>query len=433
MSLPFSTTIKNLLVFAAPVVDNDNAFATWDAVATTVTPSCAVRLVASMSPPMAVRSKVAAPPVLTTASVSAPILPPLVMVMGALARSIVTPAPGMTPERSLVAARLVTTMSPGPSTSLPETLDAATVRVTLVSTVVATVSSSVPVKVTSSVTVTLLSALPPMVVRSTATSPLPMVTSSAPVPALLTVSPATLLAAAVIVKVSPTVTTAPSSVPVKVTLPSKAAVVVVASSPLRSAAGVACNAVTATVPTPVAVLPWSWAAVPCNTASVPTLNVAVPSVAVSMLKMSAAPPAVPVSVTTALPRLPEKLTVASVRDASAVTLLVVRPERLAAAVACSAVTATVPSPVAVSPVICAAVAVSVQVSSTLYASIVVRLALPVMSMLELTRALTPPTGLTFVSTESAASARMLMEPSPSTVLPVTWAALAVSVLPLATV
>ena len=114
---------------------------------------------------------------------------------------------------------------------------------------------NVPVKVTSSVTVTLEIAVPPIVVRSTAASAVPTVTASAPVLVLLIVSPATTFAAAVIVKPSPTVTTAPSRVPVKVPLPSNAAVVVplTESTLARSAFNVECRAVTTMLPVPAAV------------------------------------------------------------------------------------------------------------------------------------------------------------------------------------
>ena len=202
-----------------------------------------------MSPAMAVRSSVAAPPVLVTVRPVAPILPPEAIVTDVVARSIVTPPLAVTAKRSVVVPSAVTTTLPAPATVFPVRIDAAAVRATPPFTVVATAepfeaSSSVPVKVTLWFTRTLLSASPLMLLTFTAASAVPIVTARAPVPVLLTVSPATLVAAAVIVNPSPTVTTAPSSVPVKVPVPSKAAVVVVASRPLRSAASDECKAVT---------------------------------------------------------------------------------------------------------------------------------------------------------------------------------------------
>ena len=266
MLSPFCKPITNLFVPVAPVVVSDLP-PTCCALTVNVTAASTVSAVASMSAPVPVRSSAAAPPVLTTVRPVSPSVPPLAIVTDVVARSIVTPPATVTAARLVVGSSAVTTTLPAPDTVFPLRMEAAAVSVTPVFTVVLTAVpcvslSSPPVKTTLSVTVTLDSALPLISLTFAVASAAPSVTASAPVPVLSTVSPATFLPAAVIVKPSPTVTTAPSSVPVKVPLPSNAAVVVVASRPLRSAFGVACSAVTATVPDPIAVFPDRLAAVP---------------------------------------------------------------------------------------------------------------------------------------------------------------------------
>ena len=203
MLSPFATPTTNLFVPNPPVVVSVRP-PTCCALTASVTAAPAVRLVASMSPAMAVRSSVAAPPVLFTVRPVAPILPPEAIVTDVVARSIVTPPLAVTAKRSVVVPSAVTTTLPAPATVFPVRIDAAAVRATPPFTVVATAepfeaSSSVPVKVTLWFTRTLLSASPLILLTFTAASAVPIVTARAPVPVLLMVSPATTLAAAVMV------------------------------------------------------------------------------------------------------------------------------------------------------------------------------------------------------------------------------------------
>ena len=138
-----------------------------------------------------------------------------------------------------------------------------------------------------------------------------------------------------------------------------------------------------------------------------------------MLKMSASPPAVPLIVTVAFPRSPVKLTVSLTKAAAAVTVFVTTSERSAEGVSSSAVTATVPAPVASLPLICAAVMVSVWPETTTYSSTLTRLLLLVTSMLLLTVAVTPASGSTLLRLVSAPSARTEMAPPPLTAFAVT--------------
>ena len=156
----------------------------------------------------------------------------------------------------------------------------------------------------------------------------------------------------VTVSVPEMATSAAPKAPDRATPPveSNAAVMVLAVMPVRTAAGVVCNAVIVTVPAPLAVLPVSWAAVPCSVAPDATENVAVPIVALSTFIVLV------LMVVTAFPRLPVNVTLP---PTAAVTEVEVIALRSAAAVEFSAVTATVPAPSIVTPVTFAAVAARV--------------------------------------------------------------------------